>query len=70
MPNNKVEMSLVVNGDKVTLEVSPFATLLELLRDELELTGTKCGCGEGECGACTVLLNGRDVNSCLVLAQD
>ena len=63
-------LSLVVNGEAVTLAVRPFATLLEALRDELELTGTKYGCGEGECGACSVLLDGRVVNACLVLALE
>lgn len=63
-------LSLVVNGQAVTLAVRPFATLLEVLRDELELTGTKYGCGEGECGACSVLLDGRVVNACLVLALE
>ena len=64
------ELSLVVNGQAVTVAVRPFATLLEILRDELELTGTKHGCGEGECGACSVLLNGKVVNACLVLALE
>ena len=63
-----MELSFVVNGDPTTVEVSPFATLLDVLRDELELTGTKYGCGEGECGACSMLLDGKVVNSCLVLA--
>jgi carbon-monoxide dehydrogenase small subunit len=65
-----IELSLNVNGDAVRLRISPFATLLDVLREELELTGTKYGCGEGECGACSVLLNGRVVNSCLVLAAE
>jgi carbon-monoxide dehydrogenase small subunit len=65
-----VELSLVVNGDPITLEVSPFATLLDVLRENLELTGTKYACGEGECGACSVLLDGKLVNSCLVLAVE
>ena len=63
-----VELSFVVNGDPVTLQVSPFTTVLDVLREDLELTGTKYGCGEGECGACSVMLDGKVVNSCLVLA--
>ncbi|MBS3920324.1 MAG: (2Fe-2S)-binding protein [Deltaproteobacteria bacterium] len=54
-----------LNGDPIQIEVEPHLTLLEVLRNELELTGTKEGCGMGECGACTVLINGRAVNSCL-----
>ncbi len=65
-----VPFSCVVNGEPVTLAVSPRATLLDALRDKLELTGSKYGCGEGECGACTVLLNGKPVNACLVLALE
>jgi len=67
---NLVSLAFTVNGDPVRLEVSPLTTLLDLLRNRLELTGTKYGCGEGECGACTVLLNGSAVNSCLVLALE
>jgi carbon-monoxide dehydrogenase small subunit len=67
---NKVELSFRANGEQVTVAVSPGATLLEVLRDALELTGAKYGCGEGECGACSVLLDGRLVNSCLVLAVE
>ena len=59
-----------VNGVEVTLRAYPFARLLDVLREELSLTGTKEGCGEGECGACSVLVGGELVNSCLVpLAQ-
>jgi len=65
-----VALLLTVNGEPVRVTVSPNATLLEMLRDELELTGTKCGCGEGECGACSVMLDGKLVNSCLVLAAE
>lgn len=65
-----MELSLVVNGDAVTLTVAPWRTLLDVLRNDLELTGAKHGCGEGECGACSVLLNGRVVNACLVLAVE
>jgi len=57
-----------LNGESVQLDIEPHLTLLQLLRDKLELTGTKEGCGMGECGACTVLLNGQAVNSCLILA--
>ncbi len=65
-----IELSLTVNAEAVRLSVSPDATLLEMLRDDLELTGTKCGCGEGECGACSVMLDGKLINSCLVLAGE
>ncbi len=57
-----------INNRDYTLDIPPNQTLLELLRDGLGLTGTKCGCEIGECGACTVLLDGDAVNSCLVLA--
>ena len=54
-----------LNGESVQVEIEPHLTLLQLLRDKLELTGTKEGCGMGECGACTVLLDGKTVNSCI-----
>jgi carbon-monoxide dehydrogenase small subunit len=63
-------ISLTVNGAVRTLDVQIHHTLLETLRDQLNLTGTKECCAEGECGACTVLLNGRAVNACLVLAVE
>ncbi len=64
----KVTLSLTVNGRKVIRDIDPTLSLLHFLRDELKLFGTKEACGEGECGACTVILNGEAVNSCLVLA--
>ena len=67
---DEVELAFAVNGDPVRLKTTPHATLLEVLREQLELTGTKCGCGEGECGACSVMLDDKLVNSCLVLALE
>ena len=61
-------LTMKLNGEEVTVQVKPSAMLAEVLRDQLELTGTKIACGEGECGACTVLLDGVPVNSCLVPA--
>ena len=66
----KAELAFTVNGEPVRLMVPPLVTLLDVLRRDLELTGTKYGCGEGECGACSVLLDGKVVNSCLVLALE
>ena len=67
MPEDqRVKISCTVNGDKVSLRVYPMSRLLDVLREDLQLTGTKEGCGEGECGACAVLMDGALVNSCLV----
>ena len=63
-------ISLTVNGDQHELLVETSWTLLEMLRDHLRLTGTKEGCSNGNCGACTVMINGRTANSCLVLAAE
>src|SRR6202047_511421 len=62
----KRELSFTVNGKPETVRVFPMERLLDVLRGELGLTGTKEGCGEGECGSCSVLLNGELVNSCLI----
>jgi aerobic carbon-monoxide dehydrogenase small subunit len=64
------QIALTVNGVSETLQVASNVTLLKLLREQLGLTATKNGCSAGECGACTVLMNGEPVNSCLVLAVE
>ncbi|WBA43441.1 (2Fe-2S)-binding protein [Hymenobacter canadensis] len=61
-------VSLTINGQQHTLQIAPWTTLLDALREYLHLTGTKKGCDHGQCGACTVLVNGKRVNSCLTLA--
>ncbi|MGH3004749.1 MAG: (2Fe-2S)-binding protein [Gaiellaceae bacterium] len=63
-----VLLTFVLNGEETSVAVEPGETLLRALRERLQLTGTKEGCDEGECGACTVLLDGKSVDSCLVLA--
>jgi aerobic carbon-monoxide dehydrogenase small subunit len=65
-----MEIDLLVNGKREKVSLQANATLLQLLREDLMLTGTKEGCGIGQCGACTVLLDGQAVNACLVLASD
>ncbi len=64
----KLTVTLRVNGIERRLEIAPWTTLLDALRDHLDLTGTKKGCDHGQCGACTVLIDGRRINSCLTLA--
>lgn len=63
-------ITLMVNGDAHQLAVEPYRPLVDVLRDDLKLTGAKKGCGHGHCGTCTVLLDGKAVNSCLTLAVD
>src|SRR6266542_5966276 len=66
----KVHVTTSINGERREVLCEPYQTLLEVLRDELKLTGTKEGCSNGNCGACNVILNGSLVNSCLVLAVE
>lgn len=63
-----MKLSFFVNGKPVTLETAPDRRLIDILREDLNLTGTKEGCAEGECGACTVILDGEAVHACLTLA--
>jgi len=65
---DKIRVTLMVNGRETKLDLAPWTTLLDALRDHLDLTGTKKGCDHGQCGACTVLVDGRRINSCLTLA--
>jgi len=67
-PPVAIPITLHVNGEERKLKVAPWTTLLDVLRDRLNLTGTKKGCDHGQCGACTVLVEGRRINSCLTLA--
>ena len=64
----KISVTLIINGVETQLSVAPWTTLLDALREQLDLTGTKKGCDHGQCGACTVLVDGRRINSCLTLA--
>ena len=66
----KIPVSFTVNGDPVEILVEPWQTLMDALRDELQLTGTKEGCSNGNCGACTIMLNGRAIDSCCMLAAE
>jgi len=63
-----VKVTIKVNGKEYTREINPMMRLVDFLRDEIKLKGTKEGCGEGECGACTVIVNGQIINSCIMLA--
>jgi xanthine dehydrogenase YagT iron-sulfur-binding subunit len=67
-PNSYVDVELQINGKEQMLKIEPRVTLLDVLRERLDLTGTKKGCDHGQCGACTVLVNGRRINSCLTFA--
>lgn len=64
----KIELNMIVNGKPVSLKVEPNARLLDVIREDMRLTGTKEGCAVGECGACTVIVDGKAVTACLVLA--
>lgn len=66
----KKEIRFTLNGKPYALSVKPWRTLLELIREDLSFTGTKEGCGQGECGSCTVIMGGKTVNSCLVPALE
>ena len=66
----KKTICFTLNGDSVEVEIEPHFTLLQLLREKFELLGTKEGCGMGECGACTVLLDGKTINSCIYPAVE
>ena len=67
---NKIAITTRINGDPQEFLVSPWQTLLDVLRDQLALTGAKEGCGNGNCGACTVVIDGKTADSCMVLAAE
>jgi len=66
----KYDISFILNNEQVHISVDPHKTLLDMIREDLDLTGAKEGCGAGECGACTVLVNNRPINACLMLAVE
>lgn len=70
MNDKTMTIDIIVNGTRRHVEIEPEETLLAMLRNRLDLTGTKKCCGEGECGACTVILDGKSVNSCIILAAE
>lgn len=66
----KHKISFTINGEKNTVEIESNKTLLKMIREDLNLTGTKEGCGAGECGSCTIIINNKAVNSCMMLAVE
>ena len=70
METDRLRITMTVNGERFSEEASPTRSLLDFLRDDLSLTGTKEGCGEGECGACSVILDDRLVDACLIFAAE
>ena len=66
----KVSINFTINGEKISMDVEPNLTALRILRERLDLTGAKEGCGAGECGACTIIVDGLAMNSCLMLAPE